>query len=68
MGVKIFRAVISQPSTLQTLHHLDGEMCIAAVDDNDSDFATIYFTSGDVHNMRVPRITIRRIKLSSAEN
>lgn len=63
-----YRARIMQPSTLQPLHHLDGVLCIAVEDADDPRVVDIHFTEGTVHSMRVQKICISRVKLSSAEN
>jgi hypothetical protein len=60
----VYRARISQPSTLQPLHELDGRMCIAV--DNGPDDVRLYFTDGPVHSMQAKRLWITRIRLSSA--
>lgn len=64
MKPSVYRAWINQPSTLQPLHDLHGQHCIA-VDYGDGD-VTIYFTEGAVHSMLVSNLCISQIKLSAA--
>lgn len=47
----IFRAWINQPSTLQPLHHLHGQRCIAVRDRPGN--LRLYFTEGDILSMDV---------------
>lgn len=63
--LKIYRAWINQPSTLQPLHLLHGEYCIA-VDDSDFGHVTLYFTEGNTHSCVAPRGCISKVHLSSA--
>jgi hypothetical protein len=63
--MKIYRAWINQPSTLQPLHHLHGTVCIARDDGDDT--LTLYFTTGDKHSMIAQRNCIARVYLSDAE-
>jgi len=53
MDMKIYRAWVNQPSTLQPLHSLNGTKCIAVDTGNRS--VRIYFTEGPVHSMEVLR-------------
>lgn len=64
--MSICRAFIDQPSRLQPLYHLDRKKCI--VNDTKEEIVDVYFTEGKVHSMRIPRICITKLKLSSAEN
>jgi hypothetical protein len=64
--MKIYRARIDQPSTLQPLHYLHGKYCIAQ--DDGGETIRLHFTEGDCHSMEAPRLCITGIKLSSAEN
>ena len=63
--MKLYRAWINQPSTLQPLHALHGTYCIAC--DRDGANVHLYFTEGDVHSMVAPRTCIARVYLSDAE-
>lgn len=63
--MKIYRAWINQPSTLQPLHNLHGKRCI--VHDTGDQSVTLYFTDGDVHSMTALRQCISRIYLSYAD-
>lgn len=63
--VRLYRAWINQPSTLQPLHKYHGKVCIAY--DNHTDDLTVYFTSGPIHSMTVLRECVSQIPLSSAE-
>ena len=64
--MRIYRAFINQPSTLQPLHKLDGVRCIV-VDDPDKDRVILHFTEGDVHSMLADRLCISQIFLCKAE-
>ena len=60
----IYRALINQPSTLQPLHHLHGQSCIAH--DTGGQSVTLHFTEGDIHSMTALRQCISRVHLSAA--
>lgn len=47
--MKICRAWINQPGTLQPLHHLHGRRCIAIYDRPGN--VRLWFTEGDVYSM-----------------
>lgn len=64
MKPNIYRAWINQPSTQQPLHDKHGQRCIAV--DYGTAFVDIYFTDGDTHSMRVPRLSVSQIHLSAA--
>ena len=63
--MRVYRGWVNQPSTLQPLHELSGTRCIV-VDYSDRCTVDIYFTEGNVHSMRVPRLCISEYHLSSA--
>jgi hypothetical protein len=63
--MKLYRAWINQPSTLQPLHALHGTHCI--VHDTGDQSVTLYFTEGDVHSTTAFRQCISRVYLSDAE-
>lgn len=64
--MKIYRAWVNQPSTLQPLHHLHGKHCIAQ--DSQELTVRLWFTEGDTHSMQAPRECINQIKLSAAQD
>lgn len=55
--MKIYRAIIDQPSTLQPYHHLDGRSAIAV--DDGGPTVTLHFTEGNVDRMEVLRQSVR---------
>jgi len=63
--MKIYRAWINQPSTLQPLHKMHGTHCI--VHDTGDESVTLYFTEGVLHSTTALRQCISRIYLSGAE-
>ena len=62
--LKIYRAIINNPSTLQPLHEIHGKTCIAI--DNGDKWIDIYFTDGPMHSMRAPKLHVTEVKTSSA--
>jgi hypothetical protein len=62
--MKIYRAFINQPSTLQPLHTLNGVRCL--VQDNGGNTIKVFFTSGPVHSMQIPRNCVSRLRISAA--
>jgi hypothetical protein len=63
--MKLYRAWVNQPSTLQPLHKLHGKYCI--VHDTGENSVTLYFTEGDLHSTTALRQCISRVYLSAAE-
>jgi hypothetical protein len=59
-----YRAFINQPSTLQPLHALHGARCI--VQDNGEKTLRVFFTTGPVQSMQIPRICVSRLRISAA--
>lgn len=55
--IEIKRMWINQPSTLQSLHHLNG-LNVLAVHEDDSIMMRIYFLSGDVISMQAPKLAL----------
>lgn len=60
------RVWINQPSTLQPHHKLHGKYAIAIPEEGP--VCDIHFTEGDVHSMRIQKLCISVVKLSSAED
>jgi hypothetical protein len=54
--MKLVRAWINQPSTLQQHHKLHGKRVLAILYDDDKNGADIYFTeNGPMHSMSIQR-------------
>lgn len=65
--MKIYRALINQPSTKQPHHKLHGTTVIVE-DSGNGDTPRVHFTEGAVHSMLMAKNCFDRIKLSSAED
>jgi len=58
--METYRAWINQPSTLQPLHKLHGQRCIAQ--DTGGRTVRTWFTEGDVHSMQIMRKCLSKFK------
>lgn len=62
----MIRVWINQPSTLQEFHSLHGVRAIADYS-KDRDFPTIYFTSGPLISMTVPKNVLSKYSFNNGE-